>query len=76
MYKYLDGKIPIIGVGGITKPEHAYQKILHGASVIQIYSGFIFHGPDFIYDINKYIDQQLKKDGFKNIEEAIGSIHK
>lgn len=44
----LDKKIPIIAVGGITKPEDAVEKIKAGASLVQIYSGFIYHGPELI----------------------------
>jgi len=46
--KLLDKKIPIIAVGGITKPEDAVEKINAGASLVQIYSGFIYQGPELI----------------------------
>lgn len=47
--KALDGKIPIIGVGGILKPEDAQAKIDAGADLVQIYSGFIYSGPSLIW---------------------------
>ena len=46
--KLLKGNIPIIGVGGIMSGEHAKMKIQAGASLVQIYTGFIYRGPDLI----------------------------
>ena len=73
MYKEFGSELIFVGCGGILTPEQAYKKIKLGASIIQIYSGFIYSGPNIIYDINKYLDEQLKKDGFKNIKQAIGA---
>lgn len=73
MYKEFGSELIFVGCGGILTPEQAYKKIKLGASMIQIYSGFIYSGPNIIYDINKYLDEQLKKDGFKNIKQAIGA---
>ena len=72
-YKYTNGKILLIGVGGIMNSEDAYNRILSGASLIEIYSGFIFDGPKIIYNINKDIELFLIRDGFNTISEAIGS---
>lgn len=49
------GQIPIIGVGGITSPKEALEKIKAGASLVQIYTGFIYEGPALIKKINKAI---------------------
>lgn len=51
--KALDGKMPIIGVGGIHSAEDARDKIAAGASLVQIYTGFIYEGPDLIRNIVK-----------------------
>jgi dihydroorotate dehydrogenase len=53
--KNLGSTYPIIGVGGIMKPEDAVEKIKAGADLIQIYTGFIYKGPGFIKEINKAI---------------------
>ena len=50
LHGYLDPKIPIIGVGGITSGADAAEKIAAGATLIQIYSGFIFRGPKLVHD--------------------------
>jgi len=71
-YKELRGKIPIIGVGGINSGKSAYQKIIAGASLLQLYTGFVYKGPSLIKDIKKELIQILKIEGIKNIKDAIG----
>ena len=53
IYKKTNGSIPIIGVGGISNPESAKEKIKAGASLIQIYSGLVYEGPGLVKRINK-----------------------
>ena len=55
------GKFPIIGVGGIHSPEDAIEKLEAGASLIQLYTGFIYEGPGLAKRINKSLIQQLNK---------------
>ncbi|MCT4663907.1 MAG: quinone-dependent dihydroorotate dehydrogenase [Flavobacteriales bacterium] len=55
----LQGQVPIIGVGGIHTPEDALEKLQAGASLIQVYSGFIYEGPKFIKKINQYLAEKL-----------------
>ncbi len=70
--KELFGKITLISVGGIDSSEEAYRRIKAGASLIQIYSSFIFNGPEGIEEINRGLVKLLKKDGFSHIGNAIG----
>ena len=49
------GKLPIIGVGGIMNPEDALEKIKAGASLVQVYTGFIYEGPSIVRRINQFI---------------------
>lgn len=56
--KELKGSIPIIGVGGIMAPEDAVEKIRLGASLVQLYSGFIYKGPALIHDCAEAIKKQ------------------
>jgi dihydroorotate dehydrogenase subfamily 2 len=72
-YRLTEGKIPLIGVGGISCAQDAYTKIKNGASLIQIYSAFIYQGFSLVEKIKKQLSENLKKDGFKNISEAVGS---
>lgn len=72
-YKYCGNKLAIIGCGGIFSAEDAYRKIILGASLLQLITGLIYEGPLLVAKINSELPRLLKKDGFKNISEAIGS---
>ena len=71
-YKELQGKIPIIGVGGVNSGKSAYEKIIAGASLLQLYTGFVYRGPSVAKDIKRELIQILKTEGLNNIKEAIG----
>ncbi len=65
--------LPLIGVGGISTPESAWERMTAGASLLQLYTGWIFEGPILVPKILKGLLCQLDRHGFKNISEAIGS---
>lgn len=71
--KELYGKTTLISVGGIDSAEEAYRRIKAGASLVQIYSGIVFHGPDMIRNINKELIELIEADGYTNITQAIGA---
>jgi|TARA_B110000116_G_C16728732_1_gene532687 dihydroorotate dehydrogenase len=71
-YKQLKGKIPIIGVGGVNSGKSAYEKIIAGASLLQLYTSFVYRGPSAAKDIKKELVQILKSEGIKNIKDIIG----
>ncbi|CAN5247322.1 quinone-dependent dihydroorotate dehydrogenase [soil metagenome] len=73
IYRYSNGKLPIIGVGGIFTAEDAFEKIASGACLIQAYTGFIYQGFTFARDINFGLINILNEKGFANLDEAIGS---
>lgn len=73
MYTLTKGKIPIIGSGGVFSTEDAYRKIKLGASLIQLYTGIIYEGFNLVKKIQKELTILLRKDGFDNIKNAIGS---
>ena len=73
LYKQLGGKIPIIGVGGVNSGKSAYEKIIAGASLLQLYTGFIYRGPSAAKDIKKELIQILKAERIKNIKDAVGT---
>lgn len=70
--KELFGKTVLISSGGIYSAEEAYERIKYGASLVQIYTSFIFKGPTIARDINAGLINLLKNDGFSNINQAIG----
>jgi dihydroorotate dehydrogenase len=71
-YALSKGKIPLIGVGGITSGADAYRKIRAGASLVQLYSALIFRGFALIPLIHQELDALLEQDGFSHISEAVG----
>ncbi len=76
VYKKTQGKYLIIGCGGVFSAKDAYRKIKLGASLIQLITGMIYQGPQTISQINLGLVKLLKKDGYKNISEAIGANNK
>ena len=72
-YKILNNKIKIIGVGGVDSGHSAYQKIINGASLVQIYTGMIYQGPSIATKISKELINILEKEGIKNISDVVGS---
>jgi len=71
--KITNNDLPLIGVGGISSAKAAWERIAAGASLIQIYTGWIFEGPRLVPDILDGLILQMEKHGFRNIKEAIGS---
>ena len=72
-YNLIGKKIKIIGVGGADSAEGVYEKILNGATLVQLYTGMVYKGPKIAYQINKELIKILEKEGIKNIGEVIGS---
>lgn len=67
-----DGRIDLIGVGGISSGADAYAKIRAGAKAVQLYSALVYAGPGLVMDIRKDLKARLKADGFSSISEAVG----
>ena len=71
-FKSLQGKIKIIGVGGVDSGASAYEKFLAGANYIQLYTGMVYRGPNIVSMIKKELRELLLKDDVKNFSEIIG----
>ena len=72
-YKILKNKIKIIGVGGVDSGHSAYQKIINGANLVQLYTGMIYQGPSIATKISQELINILEKEGIKNISDVVGS---
>ncbi|MFL5320234.1 MAG: quinone-dependent dihydroorotate dehydrogenase [Myxococcaceae bacterium] len=72
-YEHSKGKLPIIGVGGVFSAQDAYEKIRAGASLVQVYTGFIYEGPPMVPALLAGISELLKRDGFSSVTEAVGA---
>jgi dihydroorotate dehydrogenase len=76
MYRLTAGRLPIIGCGGIASGADAYAKIRAGASLVQLYSALVFHGPELVASIKRELAQRLRAEGFSSVAEAVGADHR
>ncbi|WP_374369911.1 quinone-dependent dihydroorotate dehydrogenase [Dongia sp.] len=76
MYRLIEGRLPLIGVGGIASAADAYAKIRAGASLVQLYSALVYEGPGLPARIVAELPALLARDGFKSIGEAVGADHR
>ena len=65
--------VPLVGVGGVTSAEDAWQRIRAGASLVQLYSALVFEGPGLPRRILRGLEALMRRDGFASIAEAVGS---
>ncbi len=72
-YKNFKDRFIIIGTGGVFNADDAWVKFANGATLVQLITGMIFEGPQLIAQINRDLSVRLKKEGFKNIGQMIGS---
>jgi dihydroorotate dehydrogenase len=68
-----DGKLPLIGVGGISNADEAYAKIRAGASAVQLYSALVYGGLSLVTDIARGLDALLARDGHASLSAAVGT---
>ena len=72
LYKLTDAKVPLIGVGGIFTAQDAWEKVCAGASLVQLYTGFIYQGPGIVAEINKGLQEIMTREGIRSLDEAVG----
>lgn len=71
-YSALEGAVPLIGVGGVGSPRAAYEKILAGAALVQLYTALIYEGPGLVARIIAALPDYLDADGFTTLADAVG----
>ena len=72
IYQATGGKLPLVGVGGIEDGRGAYEKILAGASLVELYSAMVYAGPGLAARVNRELADILKADGFASVSDAVG----
>jgi dihydroorotate dehydrogenase len=72
MYRLTGGRIPLIGCGGVASGADAYVKIRAGASLVQLYSALVFHGPGLVAGVKRELAACLRRDGFSTVGAAVG----
>jgi dihydroorotate dehydrogenase len=76
VYRLTEGRLPLIGVGGIASGADAYAKIRAGASLVQLYPALIYHGPGLVGLIKRDLAACLRADGFATVAAAVGADHR
>ena len=72
IHTHTRGKIPIIGVGGVSSAEDAWLHIRAGASMVELYTGLIYEGPGVVERIKTGLSDLLRRGGFRSIGDAVG----
>uniref|UniRef100_A0A8C9EGQ7 Dihydroorotate dehydrogenase (quinone), mitochondrial n=1 Tax=Pavo cristatus TaxID=9049 RepID=A0A8C9EGQ7_PAVCR len=76
MYALTQGRVPIIGVGGVSSGHDALEKIRAGASLVQMYTALVYHGPPVVGAVKRELEELLREQGFKSVMEAVGADHR
>jgi dihydroorotate dehydrogenase len=74
LYRQTRGALPLIGVGGIFTAADAWEKITSGASLVQLYTGLIYEGPEAVKAIVTGLQERLEQAGLKTLQEAVGML--
>ncbi len=72
-YFHTEGKIPLIGVGGVSTAHDAYTKIRAGATLVQLYTALVYQGFGVVRQIQKGLVELLARDGFSHVQQAVGA---
>jgi len=76
LWQLSEGKIPIVGVGGISSAADAWEKIIHGASLLQLYTAWVYEGPLVVKRILEGLSARCEKEGITSLQEVVGSAHR
>ncbi len=76
VYAMTGGEVPLIGVGGVMRPEDAWTKIRAGASLVQLYTGLVYEGPGLIAAIKRHLAEEVDRGGYAGIADAVGAEHR
>lgn len=72
LFRRTDGRVPVIGVGGVFTAEDAYRKIRAGASLVELYTGLVYEGPGLVRRLKEGLVDLLDRDRLERIEDAVG----
>ncbi len=76
IYRHTGGTLPIVGVGGIRTVDDAWQRIRAGASLLQLYTGFVYGGPAIVRSLNHGLIRRMRQGGYTHIDQVVGSAHR
>ncbi len=75
-WRLTEGRVPLIGVGGVSGGAEAYAKIRAGASLVQLYTALVYEGPELVGRIKGELAALLRRDGFSSVADAVGADHR
>jgi len=73
LWRQLQGRVPLIGVGGIDSPQTAWERLTAGASLLQLYTGWIYRGPQLVPAVLEGLLKQLEAHGLDTVADAVGT---
>jgi dihydroorotate dehydrogenase len=76
IYRQTRGALPVIGVGGVFTAEDAWEKITHGAALVQLYTALVFEGPGVVRQIVRGLEERLRSHGWTHLHQAVGTAVK
>jgi dihydroorotate dehydrogenase len=76
MYRLTEGRLPLVGVGGVADAGDAFAKICAGASLVQLYTALTFEGPALVSRIKRGLVELLRRNGFDLVGSAVGAAHR
>ncbi|MCH9000169.1 MAG: quinone-dependent dihydroorotate dehydrogenase [Proteobacteria bacterium] len=76
IYRLTEGRVPLVGVGGVASAADAYAKIRAGASLVQLYTALVYQGPGLVARIKTGLAELLRRDGFTSLADAVGADHR
>jgi dihydroorotate dehydrogenase len=71
-FRFTEGRVPIIGCGGVASGADAYEKIRAGASIVQLYTAIVFDGFPVIGKVKRELAELVRRDGFEKISDCVG----
>jgi dihydroorotate dehydrogenase len=72
LYRRLEGRVPIVGVGGVASVDDAWEKLRAGASLVQLYTGLVYEGPRLVRTLVDGLASKMEEGGFLHLDEVIG----
>jgi dihydroorotate dehydrogenase len=76
VWRRTDGRVPVLGVGGVTTAEDAWEKVRAGASLVQVYTALVYEGPSLARALCEGLSQRVRAGGFASLAAAVGSAHR
>jgi dihydroorotate dehydrogenase len=73
LYRRTEGRLCLVGVGGIETADDAWERIAHGATLLQLYTGFIYEGPLAAWRIHRGLGARLAREGISSVADLVGA---